>query len=398
MPPGRCWKGTLSARPEVARTIDKEELAAWVRLTLIPGIGGETQRLLLKTFGLPNAIFAASRSDLRAVLGAALAERIADHDCAAAIASALDWAAIPGNRIVTLADPHYPQALLTSDDPPVLLYAKGRTELLNHPAFAIVGSRNATKQGEANAQAFAAALSAAGLAVVSGLALGIDAAAHRGALDGAGSTIAVTGTGADRIYPARNAGLARQIAEKGVIVSEFPLGTPPLPANFPRRNRLIAGLARGCLVVEAAEQSGSLITARLAAEAGREVCAIPGSIHSPLSKGCHKLIKQGAKLVESAQDILEELRWENIVSPLERSEQAKAPAPGRGSRSGGPPLQEAQSEEDAVLLALGQELCDLDTLADRTGLPAAALLARLLPMELEGRIAQLPGGRYQRLH
>ncbi|OHC64160.1 MAG: DNA protecting protein DprA [Rhodocyclales bacterium GWA2_65_20] len=374
-------------------------LDAWVRLTLIPGVGGETQRQLLKAFGLPAAIFAASRSAVRAVAGETAADSLAAHDCQAEIKAALAWAQEAGNRIVTLADPDYPQALLATADPPVLLYAKGRTELLNRPALAIVGSRNATRQGEANATAFAAALSAAGLTIVSGLALGCDAAAHRGALDASASTIAVIGTGADRIYPARNAGLARQIAEKGVVISEFPLGTPPLPPNFPRRNRLIAGISRGCLVVEAAEQSGSLITARLAAETGSEVFAIPGSIHSPLSKGCHKLIKQGAKLVESAADILEELRWESVVSPVERSEQPRFPAPERGPGGGGS-LPEASAEgiEDPILDALGHDLCGLDTLAERTGLPADALLARLLPLELDGRVAQLPGGRYQRLH
>lgn len=375
-----------------------QELAAWVRLTLIPGVGGETQRQLLKAFGLPEAIFAAGHAALNAIIGSTLAERFATEDCTAAIDAAMRWVAEDGNHIVTLADPDYPQSLLATADPPVLLYVKGRRELLNAPAFAIVGSRNATKQGEANAQAFAAALARAGLAIVSGLALGIDAAAHRGALDAAGATIAVIGTGADRIYPAKNAELARAIAEKGVIVSEFAIGTPPLPANFPRRNRLIAGLARGCLVVEAAEQSGSLITARLAAESGCEVFAIPGSIHSPLSRGCHKLIKQGAKLVESAQDILEELRWDAVVSPIERSEQAKSSAPGRGPRGGGANWPEAESEEDPILLAFGHDSCDLDTLAERTGLTADSLLARLLPLELDGRVARLPGGRYQRLH
>lgn len=370
-----------SARPESAdsQVTDREELAAWIRLTLVPGIGGETQRQLLKIFGLPGAVFAAGHAALRGAIGDTLAERLAGHDSAEAGAAALAWAEEPDNRIVTLADADYPQALLATADPPVLLYAKGRTELLNRPALAVVGSRNATKQGEANAEAFAAALAGAGLTVVSGLALGIDAAAHRGALRAAASTIAVIGTGADRIYPARNADLARQIADKGVIISEFPLGMPPLPANFPRRNRLIAGIGRGCLVIEAAEQSGSLITARLAAEAGGEVFAIPGSIHSPLSKGCHKLIKQGAKLVESAQDVLEELKWEAAVAA--------------------PPTADAvPTEDDPLLRALGHDSCDLDTLAERTGMPADALLARLLPLELDGRIAQLPGGRYQRIH
>lgn len=354
-------------------------LAAWLRLTLIPGIGGEGQRQLLKAFGDPEAVFAAPPSALRGVLGGGLVERLLTHACQEDIAAGLAWAAAPDNHLLTLADADYPQALLTAADPPTLLYAKGRCKLLNHPALAIVGSRNATRQGESNAEAFAAALSNAGLTVISGLAAGIDAAAHRGALSGSASTVAVIGTGIDRIYPARNADLARAIAEQGCLLSEFPLGTPPIAANFPRRNRLIAGLARGCLVVEAAKQSGSLITARLAAEAGREVFAIPGSIHSPQSKGCHALIKQGAKLAESAQDILEELRWEKVVNP------AALPA-----------VKEA--ETDPILIALGGDPCDPDTLAARTGLPADELLAALLPLELDGRIAQLPGGRYQRLN
>ena len=376
-----------------------DELAAWLRLTLVPGIGGETQRQLLKSFGAPATIFAAPGTALRAALGGGLAKRLTSHDCGAEIEAALAWAGQPGNRILTLADAEYPQALLTAADPPVLLYVKGDLAHLNRPAFAIVGSRNATQQGEANAAAFAATLAGAGLTIVSGLAAGIDAAAHRGALQADGPTIAVIGTGIDRIYPARNEALAREIAARGVILSEFPLGTPPLPANFPRRNRLIAGLALGCLVVEAAQRSGSLITARLAAEAGREVFAIPGSIHSPQSKGCHALIKQGAKLVESAQDILEELKWAAHVSPIERSEPIKPPAPGRGPGGGGPHSGVAEGGgEDAVLLAaIGYDPVDLDTLAARSGLAPDALLARLLPLELDGRVAQLPGGRYQRL-
>jgi DNA processing protein len=372
-----------------------DELAAWVRLTSIPGIGGESQRHLLKAFGLPGAIFAASGSAVRGVIGEALAERLASHDAGAEIEAALAWSLEPGNRIVTLADADYPQTLLATADPPVMLYVKGRAELLNRPAVAIVGSRNATKQGEANAEAFAATLSAAGLTVVSGLALGIDAAAHRGALKGGGSTVAFIGTGADRIYPASNEPLAREIAEKGCVVSEFPLGIAALPGNFPRRNRLIAGISLGCLVVEAAERSGSLITARLALDVGREVFAIPGSIHSPLAKGCHKLIKQGAKLVEKAEDILEELRWE--APTMSRSDCSVAPSPGEGGGGRGRSSVVAEAGEGPVLGVLGHDPCSLDTLAARSGLTPAHLLAILLPLELEGRVAQLPGGLYQRV-
>jgi DNA processing protein len=362
---------------------DRLELASWLRLTLIPGVGGEARRALLKAFGLPQAIFEARPQALSAIIDPALTERLLSHECTAEIEAALDWAALPGNRLLTLADADYPQSLLTSDDPPVLLYAKGHTATLNRPMLAVVGSRNATAQGLRDAEGFAQALGNAGLTIVSGLALGIDAAAHRGALATAAGTVAVIGTGADRLYPARNEALARAITEKGVVLSEFPLGTPPLASNFPRRNRIIAGLGLGCLVVEAALRSGSLITARLAAETGREVFAIPGSIHSPLSRGCHQLIRQGAKLVESAQDILEELHWE--TSPAASAPRDQIPT--------------TQSDsEQQVLAFLGDAPCALDTLSARSGLTPADLLAMLLPMELAGRIAQLPGGLYQRLH
>lgn len=362
----------------------------WLRLTLIPGIGGESQRKLLAAFGLPEQIFAAGHLAHRKII-ASKADLLVDVDHAALerkIAAALEWAAQPGCHIITLADSQYPPQLLEIPDPPTLLYARGDPALLLRPALAIVGSRNATPQGLKITEDFARTLAAAGLSIISGLALGIDAAAHRGALAaGAGSTVAVIGTGADRLYPARNQNLARQIGEQGVIVSEFPLGTPAAAANFPRRNRIISGLARGVLVVEAAPESGSLITARLAGEQGREVFAIPGSIHSPLSRGCHRLIKQGAKLVESAQDILEELgAWSSSAAPTV-PETADAPAPDAS----------ATREEALVLAQLGHEPCTLDALVARTQLNADTLLALLLNLELAGRIATLPGNRYQQL-
>lgn len=286
------------------------------------------------------------------------------------------WLAQPGNSLMTLADTDYPKALLEIADPPAMLYCKGQRALLNQPGLGIVGSRNATPQGLRDAEAFAQSLSDAGFTIISGLALGIDAAAHRGGLAGAGSSIAIIGTGIDRIYPARNKALAHQLAEKGLIVSEFPLGTAPLPGHFPRRNRLISGLSRGVLVVEAAPDSGSLITARVATEQGREVFAIPGSIHSPLARGCHALIKQGAKLVESAADILDELAWpQRLTAPVL-----------------------AESQPDPVLNALDGAPTTLDTLAQRTGLTLEALSAKLLTLELDGHIASLPGGRYQKIH
>ncbi|WP_434514551.1 DNA-processing protein DprA [Dechloromonas sp. ARDL1] len=357
---------------------DTNALAAWLRLTLIPGIGGETQRKLLAAFGLPEAIFAAGRLAARSIVGDR-ADLLFDTDPTDAIEHALEWAEQPGQTILTLADPGYPPALLEIADPPNILYVRGKPELLNRRGLAVVGSRNATPQGALTAESFARHLAARGWSIVSGLALGIDAAAHRGALAASGGTVAVIGTGADRIYPARNKELARAIAERGTIVSEFPLGTPAVAHNFPRRNRIISGLARGVLVVEAAPESGSLITARLAAEQGREVFAIPGSIHSPVARGCHKLIKQGAKLVEAAGDILEELG--DVCQPP-ASEPTVSAAPG---------------ETSPLLTALGHAPCSLDELVERTGQSADTLLPELLTLELGGILGTLPGNRYQRL-
>lgn len=350
-------------------------LAAWLRLTLVPGIGTQTQRKLLGAFGPPEAVFEADPLAVREIIGDR-SELLFDTDSTQAVDQALAWAEEPGHAILTLADESYPKALLEISDPPTVLYVRGRPELLNTPSLAIVGSRNATRQGMQNAEAFAKALATEGLTIVSGLALGIDAAAHQGALAAAGSTVAVIGTGADRIYPSRNRDLALAIAERGAIVSEFPLGTPSAAANFPRRNRIISGLSAGVLVVEAAPESGSLITARLAAEQGREVFAIPGSIHSPVARGCHRLIREGAKLVETAQDVREEIA--NFARP--------DPAP---------PV--STDEDDPVLAALGHDPCGVDELAERTGLTAENLLPSLLALELEGQVAPLPGNRYQRI-
>ncbi|MGL4574320.1 MAG: DNA-processing protein DprA [Burkholderiaceae bacterium] len=364
-------------------THDHDELCAWLTLTLTEGVGPVTARELLGAFGQPQEVLDAPASSLAQIAGAAVAQRLKESDTArgAAVDAALAWVNQPNNTILTLADVQYPQALLQAPDPPVLLYIKGDLALLNRPAVAIVGSRNATAQGLANAEQFARALSNAGITIISGLALGIDGAAHRGALDGAGSTIAITGTGQDIVYPSKHRDLAHEIARRGLILSEFSLGTKPLSGHFPRRNRLIAGLARGVLVVEAATQSGSLITARLAGDLGREVLAIPGSIHSPQSRGCHLLIKQGAKLVESAQDVIEELRMD-AAAPLTQAPRAPS----------------ALEQELAALLdALGYEPTDLDTLALRTGLPTQHLLAELTALELEGGVARLPAGRWQRL-
>lgn len=366
---------------------DGSALADWIRLTLVPGIGSERQRRLLEAFGLPAHIFAAGHAALAGVIGDALAHRMRDHDAHEATEAACVWAERPGNHVVTLADAAYPQALLDLPDPPTLLYVKGALAVLNTPALAIVGARSASPQGTENAAAFAENLARGGLVVVSGLALGIDAAAHRGALRAGGHTVAVIGTGADRVYPARNKALAQQILDAGgALVSELPLGTPAVAHNFPRRNRIIAGLSRGVLVVEAALGSGSLITARLANEQGREVFAIPGSIHSPLSKGCHHLIREGAKLVETAQDILEERAFSGLAAVPATAQKHHPSAPAAPS-----------ADEAKVLDAMGHDPVSLDTLAVRTGLTTETLYAMLLEIELGGRLARLPGGRFQRL-
>lgn len=369
----------------MTRTDRAKELAHWLRLEQTTGVGAGTGRKLLSAFGLPENIFSASLAALQQVVSERIAHALAaplSDDMRRRIDTTIEWAGQPGNQVLTLADPSYPEALLAIADPPLLLYVKGRHELLCGPILAIVGSRNASVQGANNAEKFSEALSQAGLTIVSGMALGIDTAAHRGGLRGKGATIAVIGTGADIIYPARNRSLAHQIAAEGCIVSEYPLGTPAIGTNFPRRNRIISGIARGVLVIEAAAQSGSLITARMAAEQGREVFAIPGSIHSPLSKGCHQLIKQGAKLVESAQDVLEELG--NYV-PVR---QAAVPAQLSDARD---------SRADRLLATMGFDPVDIDMLAARCQLDAAAINALLLELEMHGLVEMLPDGMYRRL-
>jgi DNA processing protein len=350
------------------------ELAAWIRLTLVPGLGDQTLRRLLGEVGLPSRVLDSGIAAVSRVIGSSLAQRIFSSDRDEAVERALAWCDAPGHHVLTLADEQYPQQLLETPDPPALLYCRGDVSLLSRPSLAMVGSRNATPQGLSNAEQFARAFSDAGLVIVSGLALGIDAAAHRGALGGRGSTIAVLGTGADVAYPAKNRALYDAIAARGVVVSEFPLGTPAVAANFPRRNRVISGVARGVLVVEAALESGSLITARLAGEQGRDLFAIPGSIHSPLSKGCHALIKQGAKLIESAADVLTELQLGAFAAPA---------------------VQHAPAADTGLLRHMGHDPCNVDTIAQRSGLTADVVSAMLLRLELEGRVARLPGGRFQ---
>lgn len=356
-------------------------LASWLQLTLTPGIGSAAIRGLLKQFGLPENIVSGKASALSGFLAAPAALALHSDEVRQAVDRALAWTAQEGRFILTLADDAYPRSLLETPDPPALLYLVGRAELLRRECIAVVGSRNATAQGEQNAESFSRALSESGLTIVSGLAMGIDAAAHRGGLGRPGSTIAVLGTGVDVVYPRRNEELARQIASQGLLLSEFPLGTGPMAGNFPRRNRIISGLARGCLVVEAAAASGSLITARAAADQGREVFAIPGSIHSPLSKGCHSLIKSGAKLVESAEDVLAELsgfRQSGFASTIARAAHTTEPAQG-------------------LLAHMGHDPVHVDALCERAGLSAEQVSSELLRLELDGSIAALPGGLYQRL-
>ncbi|MHB8622478.1 MAG: DNA-processing protein DprA [Sulfuricaulis sp.] len=283
--------------------------ARWLTLQRLPGVGSDTLHDLLEHFGSVENIFSASRGQLEkshAVMRAAIDAILSGPD-EAALKPSLDWLAEPQHHLIVWSDPDYPPLLREIPDPPAMLYVLGDRRLLARPQLAIVGSRNPTPIGRDNARAFATSLAGAGLVITSGLALGVDGAAHRGALEAGGKTIALAGTGLDRVYPPPHRDLAHDISRHGALVSEFPLATPPRPENFPRRNRLISGLSLGTLVVEAALQGGSLITARLASEQGREVFAIPGSIHSPQSRGCHALIRQGAKLVETAQDILEEL-------------------------------------------------------------------------------------------
>ena len=393
--------------------MDRDELGAWLRLATTPGIGNQTARKLLATFGLPTALFAQPE--------AVLSQCVSERHARALVTVPPSWPELlektwqwlhasdlaegTARAIITLGDVRYPKKLLDTEDPPLMLYVVGARAVVQGQPFAegrclaVVGSRNPTAQGADNAYQFAKALGATGLTIVSGLALGVDAAAHEGALapiapdrslkeGDAPTTIAVVGTGLDRVYPSRHLDLAHRIARHGLLVSEYPLGTPPLAPNFPKRNRIISGLSQGTLVVEAALASGSLITARLATEQGREVFAIPGSIHAPQSRGCHALIKQGAKLVECAQDVLEECSW---ALPAATSFTAGDTAVGSGEPAAIAP------QESALLQAMGYDPVGLDALVNRTGMDAASLQVQLLELELDGVVARLPGALFQRV-
>ena len=391
----------------------RENLKAWLRLSLTPGVGNITARSLLLGFGLPEAIFQRSALQLQALVSEAISLQLCRIPPGLDEAVETTWAwlhtqthsgssKILHKRLLTLADPDYPSSLMLTPDPPCLLYVLGQTQHLHllspptdqaPPALAVVGSRNPTPQGRLNAHDFAAHLSQAGLTVVSGLALGVDTAAHQGALKGGHAshplhTVAVVGTGLDRVYPYQNHALALKIAAHGLLISEYPLNTPPITSNFPKRNRLIAGLSQGCLVVEAATRSGSLITAKQALDLGKEVFAIPGSIHTTVSKGCHDLIKQGAKLVDCTQDILEELK---NLPKLQVCKASTLP----------PDLPDTSVNLLAplsVLEHLGQDPVGLDELQIRSGLSVAQLQAELFQLELNGVLGRLPGGLYQQLN
>lgn len=352
---------------------------AWLRADEFHG--------LVEYFGSADAACAASASALEAAgLPAEKAGRLAQPD-AAASDSVLEWVGADDQALLMVDDPEYPSLLAGIKDPPLCLYVKGDVDALSLPSLAIVGSRNPTQGGITNAREFARHLAGIGFMIVSGLAEGIDAMAHEGALDATGTTVAVMGTGIDRIYPARHHELADRISASGALVTEYPPGTPPRRQHFPERNRIITGLALGTLIVEAARQSGSLISARLAAEQGREVFAIPGSIHNALARGCHRLIREGAKLVETADDILGELA--PLASHLLTEE--------RECAEDEKEIDTVSEEHRNLLNAMGFDPVSVDELLPRSGLTIAELSSMLLILELEGRIEKLPGGRYARL-
>lgn len=363
----------------------EEECRCWLALNRVPGIGPRIGARLLQRFGNARGVLGASAADLAGLrLPDEVRQGLAGPDWAGAERD-LAWAGPADRHLLLLGDPDYPLLLSQIADPPLVLFVHGEVAVLQHPQIGIVGSRNPTAGGAAIAREFASHLAAAGLVITSGLAAGIDAAAHRGALEN-GFTLAVAGTGPDRVYPRDHGELAGRIAAQGAVVSELPVGTPPLAANFPRRNRIISGLSCGVLVIEAALRSGSLTSARHAMDQGREVFAIPGSIHNPLAKGCHALIRQGAKLVETVADVLDELgplalRARAAIAPGEAPEQAVA---------------DLDPDYRCVLDALGYDPLGVDELVQRTGLTANVVSSILLVLELQGHVDSQQGGRYAR--
>ncbi|KVC26470.1 DNA-processing protein DprA [Burkholderia pseudomultivorans] len=424
----RALAAAFEGRLMSPQALTTGELRAWLQLAHAPGLPPAALHALLDVFGSPAALLRASDRAIAAASSPAAAQAVRASerdDLDACTDAALAWLDAPGNALVTLHDPAYPARLRDLHDPPPLLYVKGRLDLLHARGFAVVGSRHATPQGLADATRFARTLSDAGLAIVSGLALGIDGAAHQGALDGRSGTIAVIATGTDLVYPARHRALAHAVAARGAIVSEWPLGTPARASHFPQRNRLIAALAIGVLVVEAAPRSGSLITARLANELGRDVFAIPGSIHAPLAQGCHALIRDGAKLTATPLDVLEEYGMDETKACSANEDGGSAgdgaatdsfgsgPTTGiaRGTENAdhaatgatplpataAPPALPDNPAEQAVLAALGYGPVTYEWLAEHSGLPDDDLHRALLALELAGHVAPLPGGRFARL-
>ena len=376
------------------------EDAAWLRLLMTPGLSRSAARRLLAKAGSAQQVWLLSDTDLRECVTQVQAQAFAalPPKWPEPVERLQQWLSTPAadcfHAMVPLGHAQYPEALLQTEDPPLLLFVQGPLSLQQsgQPWFpypqslAMVGSRNPSAQGIVNAREMAQALAQQGLCIVSGLALGIDAAAHEGALKASYSgtaplTIAVVGTGLDQVYPRAHQALAGQIARNGLVISEYPLGSEPRPHHFPQRNRIISGLSQGTLVVEATLKSGSLITARLASEQGREVFAIPGSIHAPQAKGCHALLRQGAKLVETAADILEELQ--GIKQPVAPTHKAQAAI--------------NTEAKNPLIQALGHDPMTLETLSERTGWDAAQLQAQLMELELDGLVARLPGGFYQHI-
>jgi DNA processing protein len=369
--------------------LNRDELLAWLTLTRAPGLDTPTLSTALETLGQASGILGAS-DELRRHAGLpAAAREFLQSAAAAPTARELEWLDAPRHGLVPFIDTRFPQALRGIQNCPIALYVDGSIAALSDPQLSMVGSRNPTPQGGAIAFDFARHLARQGLSITSGLAEGIDTQAHRGALAAPGTTLGVLGTGIDVMYPRENLELAEEIARRGALLSEFPLGTPPRRANFPQRNRIIAGLSLGTLVVEAARRSGSLITARFAGEHGREVFAIPGSIHNPLTRGCHQLIRQGAKLTETADDILSELNF----SPFFNATGAAGGAPDLRPR----PVSAMDKDHKILLDALGFDPSDLDALVVRTGFKAEAVSSMMLILELEGHVQAAPGGRYSRV-
>jgi len=375
---------------------NNEELESWIRLWRVPGVGSKYFQKLLQSFETPADVFNAPSSSLKqAGISQNLAKAIIDAKENDSATPDLEWLNAADNHyIITLDCAEYPALLKQTDNPPSLLYVHGNLSIINDPQLAIVGSRNPTQSGMTSAYDFAKHLGQMGLCITSGLALGIDGSAHQGALDAGAPTIAIIATGIDRVYPAKHRNLAHQIVEGGAIISEFPIGTQPRSGNFPRRNRIISGLAYGTLVVEAALKSGSLITARLASEQGREVFAIPGSIHNPLAKGCHQLIRQGAKLVETAQDILEEM---SAVIDLSQIDSAIIKDDIEDNSEGAANTSNVDPEHQILLEKMGYDPVPIDQLVDRTGFKPESIAAMLLILELQNQVSSNGGGTYTRI-